>query len=172
MNILGAVLAGGKARRFGSDKAYALVDGERLIDRVSAALAAQTQAVLVCGRDETGFECIADRPDTGLGPLGGLNAALHFAAGNGYNAVLSAGCDVHNLPTDLIDALAGSGPAIVQSQPVIGLWPAALAPELDAFLASGGRALYGFAEHVGARKVRFDPPLANVNTPGDLPGAH
>lgn len=166
---MGAILAGGQSRRFGSDKAEALIDGLRLIDRVAGALSRQTAALIVCGRDDPAFRCIPDRPEAGLGPLGGLCAALHHAAAHGYDAVLSTGCDAPNLPMDLAEVLAGDGPAIVQSQPVIGYWPVALAGELDRFLADGGRALYGFAEHAGARLERFDPPIANVNRPDDLP---
>ncbi|HSF13587.1 MAG TPA: NTP transferase domain-containing protein, partial [Erythrobacter sp.] len=50
--LLGAILAGGQARRFGSDKAQALYQGARLIDRVASALAAQCESVIVCGREE------------------------------------------------------------------------------------------------------------------------
>jgi molybdopterin-guanine dinucleotide biosynthesis protein A len=103
-----------------------------------------------------------------LGPLGGLNAALHHAAANGFDAVLSAGCDIPNLPSNLAEQLQGEGAAIVQSQPVVGLWPVSLAAPLDAYISEGGRALYGFAERVGARQVAIDPPLMNVNRPEDL----
>lgn len=124
---------------------------------------------MVCGREEAGFECLPDRPEPKLGPLGGLNAALYYATENGFDAVLSAGCDIPNLPENLAEALSGEGAAIVQSQPVVGLWPTSLANDLDSFLSDGGRALYGFADLVGARQVRFDPPLMNVNRPEDLP---
>jgi molybdopterin-guanine dinucleotide biosynthesis protein A len=103
-----------------------------------------------------------------LGPLGGLNAALHHAAANGFDAVLSAGCDIPNLPSNLAEELQGEGAAIVQSQPVVGLWSVSLAAPLDAYISEGGRALYGFAERVGARQVAIDPPLMNVNRPEDL----
>ncbi|MEP5936847.1 MAG: molybdenum cofactor guanylyltransferase [Erythrobacter sp.] len=170
MRLLGAILAGGKARRFGSDKALALYDGERLLDRVAKALAEQCDQLVLCGREEAGFTCLADRPTPDLGPLGGLNAALHHAAANGFDAVLSSGCDAPNLPQTLTQQLSGEGAAIVQSQPVVGLWPSALATQLDAFIADEGRALYGFAERAGARQIAFDPPLLNVNRPEDLPG--
>jgi molybdopterin-guanine dinucleotide biosynthesis protein A len=169
IKTLGAILAGGQARRFGSDKAYALYSGKRLIDCAAAALDAQCDRVIICGREEPGFTCIPDLPAADLGPLGGLNAALLHAAQEGYSHVLSAGVDAPNLPHDLAQTLRGEGAAIVQSQPVVGLWPAALAQELSAFLSGGGRALYGFAESVGARRIAFDPPLMNVNKPGDLP---
>lgn len=173
LKLLGAIIAGGQARRFGSDKAYARLHGQRLIDLVGRALAVQCQGLVVCGREESGFDCLADRPGPGLGPLGGLAAALHHGAAQGYDAVLSSGCDIPNLPVTLAAQLAAPeqeiGPAIVQEQPVVGLWPVSLADRLDAFLAGGGRALYGFAESVGARQITAEPVLMNINTPDDLP---
>ncbi len=169
--LLGAILAGGQARRFGSDKAQALYGGARLIDRVAAAMVAQSGALVVCGREEPGFRCIPDWPEPGLGPLGGLAAALRHADENGFAGVLSAGVDAPDLPHDLARALAGEGAAIVESQPVVGLWPASAAPMLEAFLDSGGRSLYRFADHIAARRVDLAHPLMNVNRPEDLPPA-
>lgn len=166
--LLGAILAGGQARRFGSDKAHALFEGARLIDRVAAALSAQCEGVVVCGREEPGFTCIPDRPEAGLGPLGGLAAALRHAGERGFDRVLSAGVDVPDLPFDLAAKLAGEGAAIVESQPVVGLWPVSAGPVLKAFLAGGGRSLYRFADAIGARRVELAAPLMNVNRPEDL----
>lgn len=173
MRILGALLAGGKARRFGSDKAHAHYHGWRLIDLVRESLAAQCEAVVVCGREEEGFACLPDRPCANMGPLGGINAALHHAEAEGFDAVLSAACDIPNLPPDLaqiLDREAPEGPAaIVQSQPVVGLWRASLARDLEGFLQGGGRRLYDFGSSIGARMVAFDPPLLNINRAEDLP---
>ena len=166
--LLGAILAGGQAQRFGSDKAHALYEGARLIDRVATALAAQCESVVVCGREEPGFVCIADWPEPGLGPLGGLAAALRHARDRGFDAVLSAGVDVPDLPFDLAASLTGEGAAIVESQPVVGLWPVEAVAALDNFMAGGGRSLYRFADHVGARRMELPTPLMNVNRPEDL----
>ncbi len=166
--ILGAILAGGQSRRFGSDKAYAEMDGVRLIDRVADALGGQTTALIICGREEPGFGCVPDAPMAGMGPLGGLNAALGFAEANGFSHVLTAGVDVPNLPADLAQQLGGDGAAIAESQPVVGLWPVSLAADLSEFLEGGGRALYGFADAVGARRVAVEPALMNVNRLEDL----
>jgi molybdopterin-guanine dinucleotide biosynthesis protein A len=76
--------------------------------------------------------------------------------------------DVPDLPFDLAALLAGGGAAIVESQPVVGLWPIAAGPALEEFLAGGGRSLYRFADHVGARRVELAAPLMNVNRPEDL----
>jgi molybdopterin-guanine dinucleotide biosynthesis protein A len=169
--VLGAILAGGQARRFGSDKAQALYEGTRLIDRVAEALGAQCAALVVCGRDEPGFTCIPDWPEPGLGPLGGLAAALRHAEADGFTHVLSAGVDAPDLPHDLAALLAGEGAAIVESQPVVGLWPVTALPVLEAFLGGGGRSLYRCADALGARRVDLPRTLMNVNRPEDLPPA-
>ena len=166
--LLGAILAGGQARRFGSDKAHALFEGARLIDRVAEALAAQCEAVVVCGREEMGFACLPDWPEAGLGPLGGLAAALRHAGAGGFTHVLSAGVDAPDLPHDLAASLAGVGAAIVESQPVVGLWPVSDLPVLEAFLSGGGRSLYRFADTTSARRIDLPHALMNVNRPEDL----
>ena len=141
----------------------------RLIDRVADSLGSQCTALIVCGRDEPGFGCVPDEPEAGLGPLGGLNAAFGFAEMHGFTHVLSAGVDVPNLPADLAVQLSGVGAGIANDQPVVGLWPMSVAADLVEFLADGGRALYGFADRIEARRIALSPPLLNVNRPGDLP---
>jgi molybdopterin-guanine dinucleotide biosynthesis protein A len=159
---LGAILAGGQSRRFGSDKAVAIVGGRTLIDRVAAALAPQVDAIVVVGRE------LADRPAPGLGPLGGLCAALDHARAHGFDAVLTAGCDVLPVPADLAVRLA-PGPAVIDGQPLFGLWPATLAARLDAHLAAGGdRSLRRWVAATGARRVALAAALFNLNTPADL----
>ena len=123
---------------------------------------------MVCGRAEPGFTCIPDWPEAGLGPLGGLAAALRHGAAGGFSHVLSAGVDVPDLPHDLAALLAGEGAGIVESQPVVGLWPVADGPALEAFLGIGGRSLYRCADALGARRVELARPLMNVNRPEDL----
>ena len=167
--VLGAVLAGGRSRRFGSDKANALLDGRSLIDRAIAGLAPQVDAVIVCGREMPGFVSMADRPAADLGPLGGLNAALHHASEHGYAAVVSVPCDVPHLPTDLAARLGEAGtPAYLSSLPVIGRWPSSLADLLDRHLAtSADRSMRLWATVAGAHPIHAGE-LANVNTPADL----
>jgi molybdopterin-guanine dinucleotide biosynthesis protein A len=165
--ILGAVLAGGRSRRFGSDKALALFDGTALIDHALAALAAQCDEVVVCGRPGPGS--ITDRPTADLGPLGGLNGALHQAAAHRFDAVVSVPCDMPILPTDLVARLQAAGStSFVTATPVIGLWPARLADELDLHLAEGGdRSMWRWIARVAALPLTIDG-LVNVNTTEDL----
>lgn len=170
MTVLGAILAGGQSRRFGSDKANALMDGERLIDLVAGSLGPQVDTLVVCGREYPGFISLPDRPAADMGPLGGVAAALAYGASRGFDAVLCAPCDAPNLPADLRETLEGESPAVVQSQPVIGYWPCSLSADLEAFLTEGGRKLFDYANRAGARLVRYDPPIMNINRPEDMGG--
>ena len=165
--VLGAVLAGGASSRFGSDKAMAVWRGRPLIEHVIARLRPQVSDLVVVGHDHSSEASIPDRPAAGLGPLGGLCAALHHAAAGGYDAVLTSGCDLPELPLDLREAL-GVGPAFAVGQPLLALWPAALAGVLDLHLArSPDRSLRGWVTLTGARGVDFGP-IRNVNRPEDL----
>lgn len=162
--ILGAVLAGGRSRRFGSDKAVAMLDGQPLIDHAAGQLAPHVAEVVVCGREPG----LADRPAPDLGPLGGLCAALFHADSNGFDRVLTIACDVPRLPDGILPLLLAEGSAILADLPVVGIWPAALGPDLEAHLAGDGdRSIRGWARACGARLIAA-PPIANINTPQDL----
>jgi molybdopterin-guanine dinucleotide biosynthesis protein A len=168
MTRLGAILAGGKSTRFGSDKAEAMLDGRPLVDHVLASLRKQCDDIVLCGREREGMASIPDRPDRDQGPLGGLNAAFHHAAERGHDEVLSAACDNADLPADLAQQLSPP-PAYADGQPVIGLWPAHLAPLLDDWMArQDNRAMMGWIDACGARAVRLKEKPANINRPEDL----
>jgi molybdopterin-guanine dinucleotide biosynthesis protein A len=164
--ILGAVLAGGQSSRFGSDKALAALGGQTLLARAVASLEAQCDGVIVVGRGD-----VHDRPRPGMGPLGGINAALHHAANHGFSDVLTCGVDCGGLGPQTRADLAPA-PAYVADQPVIGLWPASAAPALDAFLASDAKhSMRAFAAMIGARPVNLSASPANINTRDDLVAA-
>jgi molybdopterin-guanine dinucleotide biosynthesis protein A len=166
--VLGAVLAGGRSSRFGSDKALALYRGRALIAHAAEALAAQCDAVVIVGRDHRGLTCIPDWPAPGRGPLGGVAGALRHALANGFEQVLTCGVDNIGLPSDLPRQLTPA-PAFVTSQPVLGLWPATAAGALEELMAEGGsHSMRAFAERIGARGVKLAREPANVNTSEDL----
>ncbi len=168
MKVLGAILAGGKATRFGSDKALAVLDGRTLIAHVASSLAVQCDAVIVVGRTQDGYRCIEDRPAPDMGPLAGLAGALAFAAAGGFRNVLSVGVDAPGIPDSLRVALEPA-PAYVVNQPVIGYWPVAALGLLDEILAGTEQhSMLHFIERLGARGVALNSPPANINTPADL----
>jgi len=100
------ILAGGRSRRFGSDKARALLQGKPLILHVAEALrpfASSITAVAdTAGKyDDFGLRTIADlRP--GLGPLGGLASALAHC---GESWLLLTACDLPGIAQPWIETL-------------------------------------------------------------------
>jgi molybdopterin-guanine dinucleotide biosynthesis protein A len=163
VKTLGAVLAGGRSSRFGSDKAIAMLDGRTLLDHALAALRPHCDAVVVVGRDE-----IADWPRPDMGPLGGIAGALIHAPDQGFDQVLTAPVDCVRLPDDL-RALLEPAPAFLETQPVIGLWPVASVDDLRAILEDGrDLAVRAYARRIGARAVLSDFVPPNVNSAADL----
>lgn len=162
--ILGAVLAGGASRRFGSDKALAPLRGAPMLDHVVATLAPQVEQVVICGRLWGNLRMLPDASAERIGPLAGLEAALRFAAANGFDAVLTTPVDVVPLPQDLIARLAGPRPAVFEDQWLIGWWPATLHTPVASFLATGNRRWRAWMREAGAARVPEPHPLHNLNT--------
>ena len=166
MKVLGAIIAGGASLRFGSDKGAALLNGKALIDHVADGLRPQVDALIICGRDWPGLTSVADRPAPGMGPLGGLCAALHHGAKAGYAHVVTAGCDVLPVPA-LGDVTEGA--AVIAGHYLFGHWPTALAPMLDAHLsAQTNRSMRHWIAVSGAREVSCDTAFHNLNTQDDF----
>jgi molybdopterin-guanine dinucleotide biosynthesis protein A len=169
--ILGCVLAGGQSARFGSDKALAELGGRTLIARAVDMLSGWCEHVVVVGRATAPAPTLPDWPRPGMGPLGGIAAALALARDQGYAAVLTCGVDSSDLPEDL-PAWLSPAPAFVEAQPVIGLWPTDAFATIDAILHGDGRhSMRQFATALSARAVQLPAGPANINTPADLAAA-
>jgi molybdenum cofactor guanylyltransferase len=167
--ILGVVLAGGKSSRFGSDKALAELGGRTLLARAYDSLSGYCELVVISGRERgPGHRCIPDWPRPGMGPLGGIAAALRFARDEGYDSVLSCGVDSVSLPENLLELLSPA-PAYLESQPVVGHWPAGTVDAIETLLlAEGKHSMLAFADAIGATAVKTSAIPANINTPADL----
>lgn len=141
------ILAGGRSSRFGRDKARAQIGGEALLRLVAASLEPAASSVTVVAdragkyRD-LGFETIADlRP--GLGPLGGLWAALSHHGPSGW--LLCVSCDRVGVRVEWLQALlsarrAGARAVLFRGriwQPLPGLYHSCFAPEVDAAIRAG-----------------------------------
>jgi len=105
--VTGIVLAGGRSRRMGNDKAFTLLAGRPLLDWVLDALAPVTDVRLVVTRDLSGFtdlgvRVVHDRLPA-RGPLTGLHAGLEAAT---TDLCLVVACDMPLVRTDLLALLA------------------------------------------------------------------
>lgn len=179
------ILAGGASRRFGGDKALARLNGKPLIAHVIDRLSGP-QTVLAINAPvreayaEFGLPLVPDSLEGGLGPLAGVLTAMHWAAAQGLDKVLTAPADTPFLPQGLFSALSGAEAPVVmarssgQVHQVCALWSCALADDLEAVLRSGEvRAVWAYAERHGRALVDFEPSggvdaFFNINTPADL----
>lgn len=104
----GAILSGGQARRMGGrDKSRLLIDGRTLLAHQLDVLGPCVRRTWLVGRQapspDPRAESLPDRTP-GMGPLGGLDAALTAAGGD---AVLLLACDLPNVTTPLLVHLVG-----------------------------------------------------------------
>lgn len=165
MRVLGAILTGGRSSRFGSDKAAADWRGSTLADHAAATIGGSVEATIRVG----GADGLLDLPRSGLGPLGGIAAALDHAAGHGFDSVLTIACDMPWLPAGLIEALLRRAPAYCVEAPVLGHWPSALGAQLMAHAGQASdRSVIRWARGIGAIPIVADGPIVNVNTREDL----
>lgn len=108
MEISAAILAGGRATRFGgADKASLVLGGTRIVERQLAALAAVARDVRIVANDATRYagldvRVVAD-VISGAGPLGGVYTALLDAR---HDRVLVLACDLPFVSTALLERLA------------------------------------------------------------------
>lgn len=109
-NVPVYIIAGGVSRRYGSDKARAMIDGVPMIKRVSDTLVPHGQSVTVVADNagaykDLGLMTIGDlRP--GMGPMGGLDAALaDRVARHGKGWLLLASCDLAEPKSDWVQHL-------------------------------------------------------------------
>jgi len=186
--VSAAILAGGRARRFGgADKAALAVGRERIIDRQRAALAAVADDVRIVagnrpGYDGRGLRVIADAvPDAG--PLGGLYSALLDAA---HERVLILACDLPFVTAALLERLVAESrtgeeiDAVVPRsarglEPLCALYMRRAAGAARARIERGDLRVAGLLEDLRVRElgpealVPYDAGslFENVNTPHD-----
>lgn len=147
-----------------------MLAGRPLIAHAHYAIAPFCDAVVVCGREWSGLQALADLPGPGRGPLGGVAAALAHAEHTGFASVLTIACDMPEVPEALLAALVAAVPSYCEEAPVLGHWPAR-SRELHALLVSAcapsAPSVRAWARDIGATAIP-SAPLRNINTPADL----
>ena len=184
--VYGLVLAGGRSRRMGRDKALLSRAGRSQLERMTELLARHTGRVFVSTRPDQAdeperrrFDRIVDRYDD-LGPLAGILSAMdeHPAAD-----WLVVACDLPNVGDETIEYLlanrSGDHPftAYVSShdglpEPLCAIWRAGTADLVREFVAGGIRCPRKILIRSATCLIQQPDPrsLDNVNTPDDLAG--
>lgn len=188
---IGALLAGGLARRMGGgDKPLRLVGSRPILDHVVERMAPQCAGLVINANGDParfasyGLPVVPDDVPGFAGPLAGVLAVLdHVARRRQAEWIVTVAADTPFLPPDLVARLhaareeegamlacAASGG---RTHPVIGLWPVSIREDLR-------RALVGEGERkIDRFTARFPLAVAewpaepfdvffNANTPADI----
>ena len=188
--VSGVILAGGRSRRLGRDKAVEPFGGQPLIRRVISQVEEFADEIVVSVADvERAFELPLDEkhlvavdiyPEAGS--LGGIYSGLY---GSSHRWGLVVACDMPFLNRRLLEymlSLRDGCDAVVPMpgdypEPTHALYSRACLPSIEARLKAGNLKISGFFDEVRVRYVseeevrQFDPDLRsffNVNSPEDL----
>jgi molybdopterin-guanine dinucleotide biosynthesis protein A len=181
--VTGIVLAGGLGRRMGGvDKGLQLLRGRPMVEHVLARLAPQVAEILINANQNLeaygrfGHRVVPDAIGGFAGPLAGLQAGLAEAKSD---LVQTVPCDSPFLPLDLVvrlkKELKDNDLAVAktdeQPHPVFALVRACVRPNLEAFLAGGGRKIDAWYATLKVVEVPFDDEaeaFRNINTREEL----
>ncbi|MBT8485080.1 MAG: molybdenum cofactor guanylyltransferase [Phycisphaerales bacterium] len=175
--IVGVILAGGRSRRMGREKAtLAWPGGGTMIDRVATTLQSVCDEVIVSGVT-TGVPELPRIPDEhdDAGPLAGLAAVLACGRADAY---LVCPCDTPNVTSATLRRLLTVTPAAAtifrvadepRPRPLPLRIDTAALPVIRRRLEAGERTVLDALEEAGVEVVTLadGAELANVNTPED-----
>lgn len=181
-----AILAGGRARRFGGRSKLLLPLGDRrIVDRLLAVLGAVVDQVFIVANEPETYAGLGVpvHPDViaGAGPLGGVHAALRHSSSP--RTLVVAG-DMPFLRAAFVDRLRRAGGADEVAvprtgdgyQPLCANYPASCAAALERRIVAGTLGLIAAVRALPRHEMDaeaiapFDPDgtlFFNVNTPAD-----
>lgn len=187
MSLLGAILAGGGSRRFGSPKTLARLHGTPLWKVAAGRLGEVCDDVVAIVNHPgvaraVGVETLPDRLRL-MGPLGGIDAALDRALRDGHAAVLVLAVDMPWVETGalrrLADAWRERGRVALAAMeqpwglhPLCGVYPVRTMAPLAEALSRRRLEAGPFARSLDPLVVDTGLPnvsLRSVNRPADLP---
>lgn len=175
------VVAGGASRRMGADKATLVVDGQRMIDRVLAALSgAGIGPVTVAGPNPGGLDpsvaTVSDPPGSRQGPLAGIvnawaarplgDPVVVLAVDTLSPSVAAIRLLVRSAASHEAGAVAHDGDRI---QPLFAAYRPDFLTRLGQEYADGERSLRRVLGRVPVTVVPIEAPeVQDADVPGDL----
>ena len=199
-DITGVLLAGGQSRRMfpgqtGGDKALRDLAGKPMMAHVIERLGRQVGRLVINANGDParfaqfGLPVAPDTIDGFVGPLAGVLSGMRWSHVHAPAAshIATVSTDAPFIPDDLVArlhdgvvdrplaiAIARSGG---EMHPVIGLWPVALADDLEHALRDGVRKVLAWTDRHGTQAVDFEftavagrqiDPFFNANHPDEL----
>ena len=189
-NILGTVLAGGKSKRFGSDKSSAKLGDKSLIEHTISKIENNFKEILIITNNENiifnnnNIFLINDIIKGYLGPLVGVLTAMDWVEKNkkNYNWIATFPCDTPFFDQSAIETIINypkkSSKKLFflksgnKRHNIFGLWSMELKDILSKDINHGYRKVENWANKVGSEIIEInsnnDYNFLNINTKEDL----
>jgi len=181
MEISAIILAGGKSRRMGKDKALLEVNGQSMLERAIALCKTITSEIIISSNhsshNEFGYPVVPDEIKE-CGPMGGIAACLKISKTE-WNLVLSV--DSAFVESDLyLISEAGKFDAVVPysengKEPLIALYNKTALPRIEENLNAGKFKMNDFLTSINTKLVdaqqwveKYPQLFYNLNRPEDL----
>jgi molybdenum cofactor guanylyltransferase len=185
--VTGVILAGGKSSRFGSNKAFAEVNGRQLIDRVIAVMGSIFEDMIIIANEPDAYSSLGlpmyEDLIKGLGPIGGIYTGLEMMSSRfGFFVA----CDMPFLNEGLIRYMADvnndEAIAVVpkidwKMEPLHSLYSKNCLPAIKGLIDSGNCMINKFFQAIPVRFIyeeeirKYDPLLRsffNINKKDEL----
>ncbi len=178
-HITGAIIAGGRSKRLGTDKALIYFKGKKLIEYAIELMQAFTNEIVISANKnkytEYSFPVVPDNyPD--LGPISGLEAVLKHSRTR-KNMVVP--CDTPFLSTELYETLINFSEtydAVVprtangKTEPLIAVYSKDILPVISQQIKKHDYKLQHLLKAINTKFVLIDNKhnLSNINTISDL----
>ena len=183
-NITGVILAGGEAKRMGSDKGRVMYQKVPLIEYSIKLLGSFCNEIIISTNEPShyrqyGFQMVDDEYKNS-GPMSGIHASLKKSV-NYLNLILA--CDMPHITRQVIDAVishSSKGRITVPTlrgrrEPLCALYPRVTYFRLEHWLVAGRFKMQDFLQHAGTNYVSMDGFMdepenifKNMNLPADL----
>jgi len=189
-NILGVVLAGGKSRRFGSDKSSVKLGDKSLIEHTISKIENNFKEILIITNNENiifnnnNVFLINDIIKGYLGPLVGVLTAMDWVKKNkkNYNWIATFPCDTPFFDQSVIETIIKHPQKSTKKlfflksgnkrHNIFGLWSMELKDILLKDINNGYRKVEEWANKVGSEIIEInsknDNNFLNINTKEDL----
>jgi len=189
-NVLGVVLAGGKSKRFGSDKKSIKLGDKLLIDHTVSKIENNFNEILIISNNEkeiikkNNIYIINDLIEGYLGPLVGVLSAMDWVEKNkkNYNWIATFPCDTPFFDKNLIEKIKNFPNQYSKKlfflksgnkrHNIFGLWSMDLKNILLKDINDGFRKVEDWANKIGCEIIEIssenDINFLNINTKEDL----